>query len=136
MNDEEQLNGNCAPEEDHEEQPGQKRLHWLLKEGELGAICGAMGPGECILSIVTSLSRSHKAFIHSINEWKDVCVKKRKLGFKWMPPRPKYKFLMTLRQIEQAVKLRAHDLLHERKSAATVESIARKKREKGPRAPK
>jgi len=40
---------------------------------------------------------------------------------------------MTLKEIEQAVKLRAHDLLYERKIEATTERIARKKREKGPK---
>ena len=134
ITNDEQLDANYAPEDQHEErQPGQKRLHWLLKEGELGAICSAMGPGECLASIVEFLSRSHKAYILSINEWKDTCVKKRKLGFKWMPPRPRYKFLMTLKEIEQAVKLRAHDLLYEREIEATTERIARKKREKGPK---
>jgi hypothetical protein len=98
--------------EDHEEQePVSKRLHWLLKLGELGAICKAIGPGNCLLAIISSLSSSRKVYTQSIDEWKDLCVKKRKLGFKWMPAKPKYKFLMTLKQIEVAIIKRTHDLL-------------------------
>jgi hypothetical protein len=121
--------------EDHEEQqPSSKRLHWLLKIGELKGICRVMGTGCCMEAIMSYLSGSRKAHIRCIDEWKDVCVKKRKLGFKWMPTRPKYKFLMTPKQIELAVIQRAHGLLHEEIMVLPLPKIPPKQRreKKGP----
>ncbi len=119
---------NSANEDDDEHQPNSKRLHWLLKVGELGGICKAMGPGHCLTAIMSYLSSSRKVHIRCIDEWKDVCVKKRKLGFKWMPKRPTYKFLMTPKQIEVAVIQRAHDLLHEEIMVLPIPKIPQKKR--------
>lgn len=110
---------------------GAKRLHWLVKVGNFGGICGAIGPGNCLAAIMSFLSIYHKGYIRSIEEWKDVCVKKRKLGFKWMPPRPKYKFLMTSKQLQQAVMQRAHDLLHEDSMPSAMQTQKKKQRERG-----
>jgi hypothetical protein len=122
-------------DEDHEgkQQTSSKRLHWLLKVGELSGICGAIGPGNCLAAIVTCLVSSHKAYVRCVDEWKESCVKKRKLGFKWMPPRPKYRFLMTPKQLEVAIVKWTHDLLHEEiKVAAVGEQMKKKNRDRGP----
>ncbi len=120
-------------DEDHEEkQTSSKRLHWLLKVGELAGICRAIGPGHCLAAIMTCLASSHKVYVRCIDEWKDVCVKKRKLGFKWMPPRPKYRFLMTPKQLEIGIVSWTHDLLHEQiKVAAIGERNEQKKKRDG-----
>ncbi len=116
-----------ADEEREGPNSGAKRLHWLIKLGDLGEICRAVGPGNCLAAIKSFLSIYHKGYIRSIEEWKDVCVKKRKLGFKWMPPRPKYKFLMTTKQLQQAMMQKAHDLLHEDLMPAAMERRSHKK---------
>jgi hypothetical protein len=125
----------AATNENDEEnlQTNSKRLHWLLKVGELAGICRAIGPGHCLAAIITCLASSHKVYVRCVDEWKDLCVKKRKLGFKWMPPRPIFKFLLTPKQLEAGIIKWTHDLLHEEiKVAAIGKRIEqKKKRDKG-----
>jgi hypothetical protein len=125
---------NATDEDGDELQPSSKRLHWLLKVGELAGICRAVGPGHCLAAIITCLSSSLKLHVRCIDDWKDMCLKKRKLGFKWMPPRPKYKFLMTPQQLQSGIIEWTHGLLHkEIIVAATGARIEQKKRrDRGP----
>jgi hypothetical protein len=117
-------------EHKEDQQLNSKRLRWLVEAGDFGNICKALGPENCLAAIMSYLSSSCKAYIKSIDDWKDVCVKKRKLGFKWMPPMPTYKFLMTHKQLEHAVMKQAHDLLHKGMINESLEKNGNQSRQK------